>query len=111
LQQPSSTTKLLYPPVSTGLTRISNLEPSHLSGSATPDEYTWTYIWGSAKYTSSKFYNLSFSAIQAPTPFKWIWDSKVSKKIKIFIWLLFRDRINSRNLLKRKNYKIEGMES
>jgi hypothetical protein len=69
---------------------------------------TWTYIWGSAKYTSSKFYNLSFSAIQAPTPFKWIWDSKVSKKIKIFIWLLFRDRINSRNLLKRKNYKIEG---
>jgi hypothetical protein len=43
-----------------------------------------------------------------PPPFKWIWKSKVSKKIKIFIWLLFRDRINSRNLLKRKNYKIEG---
>jgi hypothetical protein len=51
---------------------------------------------------------LSFSAIQAPALFKWIWKSKVSKKIKIFIWLLFRDRINSRNLLKRKNYKIEG---
>jgi hypothetical protein len=32
----------------------------------------------------------------------------VSKKIKIFIWLLFRDRINSKNLLKRKNYNIEG---
>jgi hypothetical protein len=51
---------------------------------------TCTYIWGLAKYTSNKFYNLSSSAIQAPTPFKWIWDSKVSKKIKIFIWLLFR---------------------
>jgi hypothetical protein len=67
-----------------------------------------TYIWGSAKYTSSKFYTLSFATIQAPTPFKWIWQSKVSKKIKIFIWLLCRDRINSRNLLRRKNYKIEG---
>jgi hypothetical protein len=67
----------------------------------------WAYIWGSAKYTSSKFYTLSFGSIHAPTPFKWIWKSKVFKKIKIFIWLLFKDRINSRNLL-RKNYKIEG---
>jgi hypothetical protein len=32
----------------------------------------------------------------------------VTNKLKIFIWLIFRDRINSRNLLKRKKYKIEG---
>jgi hypothetical protein len=68
----------------------------------------WTYIWGSKRYTPSKFYNLNFTSIQAPQPFKWIWRTKVSKKIKIFIWLLFRDRINSRNLLKRKHFKIEG---
>jgi hypothetical protein len=55
------------------------------------DKDTWTYISGSTKYTSSKFYNLSFSTIQAPAPFKWIWKSKVSKKIKKFIWLLFRE--------------------
>jgi hypothetical protein len=41
-------------------------------------------------------------------PFKWIWRAKITTKLKIFIWLVFRDRINSRNLLKRKNYKVEG---
>jgi hypothetical protein len=30
-----------------------------------------------------------------------------TKKLKIFTWLVFRDRINSKNL-KRKNYKVEG---
>jgi hypothetical protein len=30
------------------------------------------------------------------------------QKNKIIIWLLFKDRINSRNLLRRNNYKIDG---
>lgn len=68
----------------------------------------WTYIWGSKQYTSSKFYSLSFQAINPPKPFLWIWKMKLSKKIKIFIWLMFRDRLNSRNLLRRKNYKLDG---
>jgi hypothetical protein len=68
----------------------------------------WTYIQGTTKYASNKFYTLNFASIVAPAPFKWIWKSKVSKKIKIFIWLVFIDRINSRNLLRRKNYKIDG---
>jgi hypothetical protein len=63
------------------------------------DRDKWTYIWGSTKYTSSKFYSLNFASIVAPTPFKWIWESKVSKKIKIFIRLLFRDRTNSKSIL------------
>lgn len=36
-------------------------------------------------------------------PFHWIWKTKVCKKIKVFIWL----RLNSRNLLRRKNYKVD----
>jgi hypothetical protein len=62
----------------------------------------WTYIWSSTKHTSNKFDSLNFASIVAPTPFKWIWKSKVLKTIKIFIRLLFRDRINSKNLLRRK---------
>uniref|UniRef100_A0A0A9D7I7 Reverse transcriptase zinc-binding domain-containing protein n=1 Tax=Arundo donax TaxID=35708 RepID=A0A0A9D7I7_ARUDO len=30
------------------------------------------------------------------------------KKLKVFMWLIFKDRLNSRNLLKRRNYKIDG---
>jgi hypothetical protein len=67
-----------------------------------------TYIWGSAHYASSKFYSNNFKTIEAPAPFKWIWKAKISKKVKISIWLMFKGGIKSRNVLKRKNYKIEG---
>lgn len=63
---------------------------------------------GSNKYIPSRFYSLSYQSITPPLPFTWIWNMRVSKKIKIFIWLLFRDRRNLRNLLRRKNYKIDG---
>jgi hypothetical protein len=52
------------------------------------------------KYTSNKFYSLNFKSIAMS--FKWIWKAKITKKLKFFIWLVFRDRINSRNLIKRK---------
>jgi hypothetical protein len=60
--------------------------------------------FGNNKFSSSKFYNLSFASINPPVPFLWIWQFKVCKKIKIFLWLVFRDRINSKNLLKRKHF-------
>jgi hypothetical protein len=60
------------------------------------------------QYTSNRNYALKFKFIEAPEPFKWIWKTKVTKKLKMFVWLLFRDRINSRNLLKRKSFQIEG---
>jgi hypothetical protein len=66
------------------------------------------YIWGNNQYSSSRYYTLNLKNIQAPKPFKWIWKANVTKELKIFIWLVFRDRINSRNLLRRKNFSIEG---
>jgi hypothetical protein len=66
----------------------------------------WYLIFST--YTSNRNYALKFKSIEAPEPFKWIWKAKVTNKLKIFVWLLFRDRINSRNLLKRKNFQIEG---
>jgi hypothetical protein len=38
----------------------------------------------------------------------WIWNSSCSNKIKIFTWLLLMDRLNVRNILKRKKQKLEG---
>jgi hypothetical protein len=51
--------------------------------------------------------NIVFKALPPPH-FKWIWKSMVCNKIKIFIWLLFRDGLNSGNMLKRINYPMEG---
>jgi hypothetical protein len=59
---------------------------------------------GQLHFSSSKFYNLTFQSIQPPAAFNWIWQSKVGKKFKIFVCLVFRDRINSKNILRRKGF-------
>jgi hypothetical protein len=38
----------------------------------------------------------------------WIWESRCSNKLKVFTWLLLMDRLNTRNILKRKNFKVRG---
>jgi hypothetical protein len=69
---------------------------------------SWQYIWGNTKYTSAKFYHLSYKYMQPPRPFIWIWDSKCSNKIKVFTWLLMINRLNVRNILRRRKYRLEG---
>jgi hypothetical protein len=44
---------------------------------------------------------------QPPRPFVWIWDSKCANKIKVFTWLLLMDRLNVRNILRRKKHKLQ----
>ena len=66
------------------------------------------YIWGSRVYSSSKFYNFPYKNIQPPDLFLWIWNSKRCNKLRVFSWLLFMDRLNTRNILKRKKQKLEG---
>jgi hypothetical protein len=38
----------------------------------------------------------------------WICRSKVCKIAKVFVWLIFRDRINSKNILRRKGFLNES---
>jgi hypothetical protein len=68
----------------------------------------WQYIWGSNRYSSKQFYNLPFKNIRPPPPFLWIWQSRCSNKLRTFSWLLLMDRLNTRNLLRRRNFHIEG---
>jgi hypothetical protein len=69
---------------------------------------SWIYIWGNSTYTASKFYHLPYKHFQPPRPYIWIWDSKCCNKLKVFVWLLPMDRLNVRNILRRKNFKIQG---
>ena len=65
----------------------------------------WTYIWGNDLYSSQKFYKLSFWSIQPAVTLPWIWSSKLYMKVKVFAWLLFLDRVNTRDLLERRHCK------
>jgi hypothetical protein len=70
----------------------------------------WTYSWVNSTFTSSKLYSLTSQSIQPPAAFNLIWQSKVTKKLKVFVWLVFRDRINSKNILKRKGFFATGQQ-
>jgi hypothetical protein len=69
---------------------------------------TWIYIWGQHKYSSSKFYHYHFRDIHPDVTIPWIWESKCIPKIKFFSWLLLNDRINTRNILRRRKLLEEG---
>ena len=69
---------------------------------------TWSYIWGSENYTSAKAYKRMVGH-RATTPhFKWIWNSSCQPKHKMFFWMLLHDRLNTRNLLRRKTMVLES---
>jgi hypothetical protein len=69
---------------------------------------TWTYAWGSDKYSSRLYYQFCFRNLQPHITFKWIWKSKCTPKLKFFGWLVQSDRLNTRNMLRRRHYQINS---
>jgi len=67
----------------------------------------WKYIWGSITYSSSKAYRLLIGQQQTSPLFKWMWTSGNLGKHKFFFWLLLMDRLNTRNMLIRKNRHLD----
>jgi hypothetical protein len=45
-----------------------------------------------------------------PQAFKWLWKSSVQKKHKVFFWLMLKDRLSTRNILRRRNQVIPSYE-
>jgi hypothetical protein len=68
---------------------------------------SWIYIWGQHRYSSSKYYHYHFRDIQPNLTILWTWKSKCIPKIKFFAWLLLNDRLNTRNILRRRRKFLE----
>lgn len=68
---------------------------------------SWSFIWISDVYTAKHFYKLNFLALNPPRPFVWLWKTKCVMKVKVFAWLLFSDRLNTRGMLNRRHYAKE----
>jgi hypothetical protein len=63
----------------------------------------WVYDWGATTFTSQKYYQYCFSDITVHAAYGWLWKSKCVPKMKFFCWLLLSDRLNTRNMLRRRN--------
>ena len=68
---------------------------------------TWSYIWGNEFYSSIKACKVLIGYKITPPHFSWIWKSSCQPKHKIFFWQLLHDRVNTRNLLRRKNFELD----
>ena len=68
---------------------------------------SWIYFWGNSNYSSKKAYKLLIGTEQASPLFPWLWPSSNLGKHKFFFRLLLRDRLNTRNLLRRKNMHLD----
>ena len=67
---------------------------------------TWTCCWGAQSFKTTSYYSYYFREITAHVAFKWLWKTKCTAKIRVFGWLLLSDRLNTRNMLKRRHYNI-----
>jgi hypothetical protein len=68
----------------------------------------WKYSWGNFGFSTSKAYKLLIGERNTHPAFHWIWNSKCQMKHKVFFWLLLRDRLNTRDLLRRKNQALDS---
>jgi hypothetical protein len=67
----------------------------------------WSYVWNSDNFISKKAYHQIIGINDASPIFKWMWKSCVMGKHKFFFWLLLHNRLNTRELLKRKNMELQ----
>jgi hypothetical protein len=67
------------------------------------DKDIWDFEWGD-HYSTKKIYEAIMEPPDAAAPFKWIWKSCCLSKHKFFSWLLLLDRLNTKDLMAKKNF-------
>jgi hypothetical protein len=67
---------------------------------------TWTYNSVKGIFKPSIIYKLNFQHIDNHQPSCWLWKSKCTSKHKFFAWLILHDRINTKDMLLRRNWKV-----
>lgn len=68
----------------------------------------WSFIWGSHSYTSNRMYKFVSTGPQAPQTFKLLWKAKSMPRIKFFAWLMLMDRLNTKDMLQRRNSNVQA---
>jgi hypothetical protein len=74
------------------------------------DPDSWSYIWGSMNYSNQKAYKHLIGSTAVHPVFNWIWASSCQMKHKVFYWLLVKNRLNTRSLLRKKNMDLDSYE-
>jgi hypothetical protein len=66
----------------------------------------WSYIWGSSNFSSSKAYKHLIGQRHMHRSYKWLWTSAWQNKQKCFFWLVPKDTLSTRALLRRRGMHL-----
>lgn len=88
--------------------QLDNMLDSILLSELTPDQ--WTYVWGNNTFSSKQAYKTIAGIREAPWPFTWLWKASCREHHKFFFWLLLLDRLNTRNIMRRKNQHLDSYD-
>lgn len=70
------------------------------------DVDNWNYIWNGSLFTSKRAYCHFIGTCWSHPVFNWIWKSSCQHNHKVLFWLLSKDRLSTRNIMKRKNFQL-----
>ena len=73
-----------------------------------PDVWSWPSKSG---YSAKSFYTIMHSHMPTIMPCKWLWKSRCTMKIKVFGWLLFFDRLNTKDMLVRRHWRSQAEDN
>lgn len=73
----------------------------------TDSKDTWKLNWG-PDISASRAYSFLIRHRQIHEGFLWPWKCFCQPKHKVFFWLLLRDRLSTRNILRRKNMHLDS---
>ena len=97
---------LFHPPSSCQAVReLEALKAWMLQNPLSLDHDVWSFCWGK-NYTAKQFYLQAFKHLTVPKSFSWIWESRCTMNYKVFAWLLLRDRLNMKDMLKRRHWNV-----
>jgi hypothetical protein len=71
---------------------------------------TWTFIWGSEIFSSSKIYKQLRGLSNTHAAYNWLWKSACQNKHRVFFWLVLKFILNTRGVLRRRNMNLECYE-
>jgi hypothetical protein len=70
-------------------------------------DHKWHYIWGSNRFSSAQAYKQLVGHSQVDPIFKRLWKTSCQGKHKIFFWLILKDRLSIRNMIRRRGMDLE----
>jgi len=91
------------------LTAFNQVQQIHqlMDATAVQEEHDiWTLTGGATKFSAAKAYRKLIGHQQIDPIYKWLWKNLCQPKHRVFTWLILKDRLSTRNILRRKRMQL-----